>query len=156
MMTYQIGPASAAQAEAMLELFPRLAAFDLPPERVPEDLWHGDAELLREWAAGQRPECLVQVATDDAGAVLGVAMARLREELLSHAPSAHLEVLVVRAGAEGQGLGAALMAAIERAAQAQGARSMSLHVFASNTRARAVYERAGFTGELMRYIKHFS
>jgi DNA-binding transcriptional ArsR family regulator len=47
-------------------------------------------------------------------------------------------------------------AAIERDVRARGALSMSLHVFARNTRARAVYERAGYSGELMRYIKHFS
>ena len=155
-MTYQIRPAHPAQADAMLELFPRLAAFDLPAEREPEDLWRDDAQLLLQWAGGEQPECLVYVAVADDGAVQGVAMARLREELLSHAPSAHLEVLVVRADAQGQGIGAALMREIEQAVRAQGAQSMTLHVFANNIRARGVYERAGFTGELIRYIKHFS
>jgi ribosomal protein S18 acetylase RimI-like enzyme len=155
-MNYEIRPALGAEADAILELFPRLAAFDLPPERVPEDLWRGNAHLLQRWAAGELPACLVYVAAGDDGTVLGVAMARLGEELLSHAPSAHLEVLVVRDIAEGQGIGAALMREMERAVRAAGAQSMTLHVFASNTRARAVYERAGYTGELMRYIKHFS
>jgi ribosomal protein S18 acetylase RimI-like enzyme len=139
----------------MLELFPRLAAFDLPPERAPEDLWRDDAELLRQWAAGEQPNCLVRVAVGDDGAVLGLAMARLREELLSHAPSAHLEALAVRAGAEGLGIGTALVREMEQAVRAHGALSMTLHVFADNARARAVYERAGYRGELIRYIKHF-
>jgi ribosomal protein S18 acetylase RimI-like enzyme len=30
-----------------------------------------------------------------------------------------------------------------------------LHVFATNERARRLYERAGFDGELLRYIKRF-
>jgi len=30
---------------------------------------------------------------------------------------------------------------------------MTLHVFASNARARGLYERCGYTGELLRYIK---
>jgi ribosomal protein S18 acetylase RimI-like enzyme len=65
-----------------------------------------------------------------------------------------LEVIVVRDDAEGQGIGKALIGVIERAVQERGARSVTLHVFATNTRARAVYERLGYSGELIRYIKH--
>jgi ribosomal protein S18 acetylase RimI-like enzyme len=155
-MTYQIRPATSADLEEILELFPRLAAFDLPANRSAEDLWRGDAELLRSWGAGMAPQCLVYVAVDTEQNILGIAMAQLREELLSHAPSAHLEVLVVREDAEGQGIGKALIQTIEQAVYQQGARSITLHVFASNSRARAVYERLGFQGELIRYIKHLS
>jgi ribosomal protein S18 acetylase RimI-like enzyme len=155
-MSYQLRPATSADVDQILELFPRLAAFDIPENRSAEDLWRGDAELLRSWSAGAAPDCLVLVAVDPLQTVLGIAMAQLREELLSHAPSAHLEVIVVRDGAEGQGIGKALMQAIEQAVRERGARSITLHVFASNTRARAVYERLGYTGELIRYIKHLT
>src|SRR4051794_18609780 len=103
-MSYQIRPATPADLDPILQLFPRLAAFDLPSNRSAEDLWRGDAELLRSWGAGQAPQCLVGVAVDPDQVILGIAMAQLREELLSHAPSAHLEVLVVRDDAEGQGI----------------------------------------------------
>lgn len=154
-MTYQIRAANAADVDEILSLFPRLAAFKIPDKRAAEDLWRGDAELLRLWAAGQAPACLVQVAIGKDGSILGAAIAQMREELLSHAPSAHLEVLVVRDDAEGRGIGYALVQAAEQAVRERGALSMTLHVFASNTRARAVYERLGFEGELIRYIKHF-
>jgi ribosomal protein S18 acetylase RimI-like enzyme len=153
-MTYHIRPATPADLDEMLALFPRLAAFDLPANRAAEDLWRGDAELLRQWSAGRAPQCLVYVAENPEHALLGIAMAQLREELLSHEPSAHLEVIVVRDDAEGQGIGKALIGVIERAVQERGARSVTLHVFATNTRARAVYERLGYSGELIRYIKH--
>jgi ribosomal protein S18 acetylase RimI-like enzyme len=123
--------------------------------RAPEHLWHGDAELLRAWAAGGAPALLVRVAVDADDLVLGVALVSLRGELLSHAPSAHLEVLAIHAAAEGRGIGRALLDSAEDAARAHGAQSMTLHVFANNTRARAVYERMGYDGELLRYIKHF-
>lgn len=74
---------------------------------------------------------------------------------MSHASSAHLEALVVADNAEGQGVGGSLLAAAEEEARQRGALSMSLHVFARNQRARKVYERAGFDGELIRYIKPF-
>jgi ribosomal protein S18 acetylase RimI-like enzyme len=154
-MTYQIRPGTPADLDDMLALFPRLAAFELPAKRSAEDLWRGDAELLRLWATGAA-QCLVYVAADSDQAILGIAMAQLREELLSHAPSAHLEVLVVREEAQGQGIGKALIQTIEQAVYEQGARSITLHVFASNSRARAVYERLGFQGELIRYIKHLA
>jgi len=154
-MSYQIRPATAADVDQMLELFPRLAAFDIPEHRSAEDLWRGDAELLRSWGAGQLPQCLVRVAVNDEGGILGVAMAQLREEMLSHAPSAHLEVIVVRDDAEGQGIAKALIQEMEQAVREQGALSMTLHVFATNTRARAVYDRLGYSGELIRYIKYF-
>lgn len=154
-MSYSIRAASPADVEPMLALFPRLAAFPLPPERRAEHLWEGDADLLRRWTTGVVPQCLVYVAVDPDDRIVGVVMAQLREELLSHQPSAHLEVVAVHADAEGQGIGRRLIEEIEQKVQARGAESLTLHVFGTNTRARSVYERLGFTGELIRYIKYF-
>lgn len=131
---------------------PRLADFDVPERRDPEHLWMHDAALFRRWLEEQHRECRVHVADDD-GAIVGLAMVSLQKEPLSHEPSAHLEALAVAPGHEGQGIGQALISAAEGDARAMGARSMTLHVFAQNTRARALYERAGFDGELLRYIK---
>lgn len=153
-MTFQIRAAVADDVAAIMALFPRLAAFELPPERVPEHLWQGDAELLQLWSTGAVPQCLVFVAVSDSQSIVGVSIAQLREELLSHQPSAHLEVLAVGDQAEGQGIGKALIAAAEQAVQERGASSMTLHVFSTNTRARGLYERMGYTGELIRYIKY--
>jgi ribosomal protein S18 acetylase RimI-like enzyme len=154
MMDYLIRDATPTDVALILPLFPRLANFTLPERRVAEDLWQGDAELLQQWAQGAAPHCFVQVAVDTQNAILGVALVSLREELLSHTPSAHLEVLVVAEGAEGNGIGQALITEAETIARERGALSMTLHVFATNTRARQVYERLGYTGELIRYIKY--
>ncbi|MDX1482776.1 MAG: GNAT family N-acetyltransferase, partial [Woeseiaceae bacterium] len=59
----------------------------------------------------------------------------------------------VAAGCEGRGVGAALLEIAEQDARRQGAETMTLHVFAVNQRARRLYEKAGYEGELMRYIK---
>ncbi len=85
--------------------------------------------------------------------MLGLSLVRFREEMLSHEPSAHLEVLAVAREAEGKGIGRALIVAAENAAQERGALTMTLHVFANNTRARYVYEKLGYSGEIIRYIK---
>ena len=150
---YTLREAGPADGDAILALMPRLADFDVPESRNPEHLWWHDAEMFRDWLAG-RQRCLVHVAVDDAGELLGFTMVSLRPELLSDEPSAHLEAIALEKGAEGRGIAQALLGCAEDAARTNGARSMSLHVFAVNARARRLYEQAGYDGELMRYIKH--
>ena len=145
--------AQKADGEAMLALMPRLAAFEIPESRVAEHLWVHDAALMREWIEGKTDNVLMHVAEDENRLIVGVAMVTLRPEMLSHEPSAHLEAIAVSDGMEGRGVGQMLLEAAESEARRQGAKTITLHVFASNKRARSFYERSGYDGELMRYIK---
>ncbi len=147
-----IRAATAADGAAMLELLPRLADFEIPAHREPRHLYQDDEALLRRWLGGRAPECRVLVAVDG-DALLGLTLTTLQPEPLSHRPGAHLEVIAVAAGAEGRGVGRALMDAAESQALEEGAEFMTLHVLSANTRARALYERCGYSGELLRYIK---
>lgn len=155
-MSFKVRDATTHDVTAILALMPRLADFDIPEWRNPADLWLGDATTLKAWADGDAPECLVQVAIDDQQELLGFTMVSLRPELLSQESSAHLEAIAVTEGAEGKGVGQALLAAAETGAQARGAETITLHVFASNSRAREFYARASYDGELIRYIKHLT
>ena len=137
----------------MLALLPRLAAFEIPDSRTAEHLWVHDAALMRDWIEGKTDNVLMHIAEDEVGTIVGVAMVTLRPELLSHEPSAHLEAIAVSDGVEGQGIGQLLLQAAEDDAVAHGAKTITLHVFANNKRARGFYERSGYDGELMRYIK---
>lgn len=152
-MKFRIREALPDDGDAMLALMPRLTDFDVPPTRNPDDLWRDDAKLLKRWLENEA-ECLVQVAADGQDRLLGFTMVTLRPELLSHEPSAHLEVIVVSKSAEGSGVARALLDAAETDARSHGAGSLTLHVFANNARARKFYDRNGYDGELMRYIKH--
>ena len=82
-------------------------------------------------------------------------MVTLREELLSHAPSAHLETIIVAPQARGKGLGSRLLERAEQRAIALGAKSLTLHVFSNNIRARSLYKKHGYDEELLRCIKWF-
>jgi ribosomal protein S18 acetylase RimI-like enzyme len=137
----------------MLALMPRLAEFDLPQGRSPGELYGDDAKLMRRWLADEADDCLVQVAVDDSGEILGFTLTRLRPDALNHEPSAHLEAIAVAAAAEGRGAGKALLAAVEENAANYGAQSLTLHVISTNERAISFYERAGYFGEMRRYIK---
>ena len=152
-MEIRIRSATASDGDAMLALMPRLAEFDIPDSRDPEHLYRDDAALLREWIAGDTDDCIVHVAEDGDGAILGLTLVRLRPEALSHEPSSHLEAIAVSKEAEGKGIAKALLAAAEVEAMRQGAQTMTLHVISTNTRARGFYERSGYDGEMIRYIK---
>ena len=154
-MTVTIKNATYGDVARMRPHFPRLANFKLPPKREPHHFWKDDAKMLSAWAAGEKPELLVQIAEDDMGTLLGFTMTTLGEEFLSHEPSAHLEVLIVTQGAEGKGVGSKLLAAAEENAQAHGAKSMTMHVIATNERARGLYQHLGYAEEIIRNIKHF-
>ena len=153
-MSYQVRSAVAEDGEAILALMPRLASFDVPESRNPLDLWRSDAAMFKRWLDGEAPECFVHVAVNEARDVIGFTLVSLRPELLSHEPSAHLEAIAVGEEAEGIGVGQALLTAAEDEARAKGAKTITLHVFAVNTRARNFYEKSGYDGELMRYIKN--
>lgn len=155
-MSFQVRRAVSGDGEAILALMPRLAAFNVPESRNPEDLWRSDAKMMQRCLDGEAEGCFANVAVDESEKILGLTLVSLRPELLSHEPSAHLEAIAVGEGAEGMGVGQALLTAAESEARAQGALSITLHVFASNTRARNFYEQSGYDGELLRYIKEFA
>lgn len=170
-----IRAAHPAELDALAALLPRLADFDVPQGRDPEDLWRGDLALLEAWARGTRDDLHVLAATlpapveGDAAAaaaaadsglpdgeiLAGLAMIRLTPEPLSGAAAAHLDVLAVARRSEGRGVGLQLIRAAEAAAVARGATCMTLHVIDSNGRARRLYERAGYQAEVVRYIRRF-
>jgi ribosomal protein S18 acetylase RimI-like enzyme len=142
------------ELDAMLELLPLLASFEVPARRNPDDLWRDDAALLRSVMDGERDDCAAMVAVDGDGSVLGVALIRMRPEPMSGAPSAHLEAIAVARDAEGRGIGAKLMAEAESEARRRGATCLTLHVFEANTRALQLYSRLGYTPEYKKCIKY--
>lgn len=152
---YQIRTATSNDLETMLTILPELADFEIPAKREAKDLWMGDADLLRATLAGNATQSFADVAVDADDNILGLVLITMRDELMSHAPSAHLEAIVVAPSARGKGLGGALLQHSELSCRQRGAESLSLHVFSANHRARSLYASNGFDSELIRAIKWF-
>lgn len=153
---YIIRPATPSDIDGIVSLMPRLAGAFSPPRREPEHIYSGDTELLVKWAQGtleNASSCIIFVASDAENGVAALAFARTRQDIFSYEPSCHLESLVVRQDAEGQGLARRLVQSVEKEAKERGAKTMSLHVFPNNLRARDLYEKQGFHSELVRYVK---
>lgn len=145
-----------ADMDAIKLLLPRLAEFELPPGRASRELWRGDLEMFLQWASGQRADLSVFVAQQQGLEIAGLAAVSLRDDLISGKPSAHLEVLVINKSAEGQGLGTRLIQRVEEHSKNSGALNLTLTVFATNQRARKLYEKSGLEAETMRYNKWFA
>jgi len=62
-MQVTIREATLADLPQIKPLFPRLANFELPPNRNSDDLWQGDLELLERWEQGNAANSFVRVDT---------------------------------------------------------------------------------------------
>lgn len=150
-----IRPAVKKDLQSLRNMLPQLADFEVPDRRDPRDLWRGDLLLIETVLSGKAPDSFADVAVDGDDEVIGLILVTLRDELMSHSSSAHLEAIVVDPRARGTGLGRRLLAHAEDSARKRGARSLTLHVFSNNHRARALYDRQGYDSELIRAIKWF-
>lgn len=88
----------------------------------------------------------VLVAEQD-GELLGFAAVTQASPMSAHAGVLVVNGLGVAPAAQGAGVGRALIEAAVEQARARGARKLTLRVLGSNTRALALYERAGFVVE---------
>ena len=75
----------------------------------------------------------------------GLALLRFRPSLWSESLDCYLEELYVVPDRRGEGLGKALMEAAIETARAEGARYMDLGTAETDTAARALYEKMGFS-----------
>jgi GNAT superfamily N-acetyltransferase len=102
------------------------------------------AEALRE-------RDLIFVAMDG-DAVVGLAWAIMTRALDR---SAYLRLLLVSEDHQSQGIGAALLARVEREARASRCRHLVMLVTKTNRRARSFYERHGYThlGDLPGFVR---
>ena len=90
--------------------------------------------------------------TDD-GTPAGFIVLQLLTDLFSGHPNCHISDLMVAPPFEGQGLGRALIGFAERFAREHRCERLTLSVFPANERARALYDSAGFTTDLVRMAK---
>ena len=153
-MTVRRRPAAPADRAAMRALVPRLRAFGDVPFRPADAHDRAEGGALEHALDAPDPAALLVVAeAEGVGGIAGVCYARAGTDYFTGERLGHLDILAVADAAEGRGVGRALIAAAEAWARASGFRLLDLNVFASNARARAVYERAGFVPDTVRYMK---
>jgi ribosomal protein S18 acetylase RimI-like enzyme len=146
-----IRPAQPSDERALLALASRMANFELPPWRTPDEITSADGRAMIDALRAGHPDSQVFVAERD-GKVAGCLHMVVTQDFFGRR-HAHLSVIATSAEAEGTGVGRALMAVADDWARNRSLPFITLNVFAANTRARRLYERAGYTVELMKYAK---
>lgn len=147
----RVRPAAAADRAFLEELAPRLTIGIAP--------WLNATrmrETMRDFLLGDLErtdgESAMLVAETPDGAPIG-AVAVARGKHFSGVEHAYIGELAVIAEVEGQGVGAALLAAAETWARERGLRLVALDTGAANTRAREFYARHGYAEEGVRLAK---
>lgn len=126
-------------------------SFEVPAWRPKAELVEGDRRALAEWFELQNEGEAMYIAELD-GKPAGCAYLVTHVDYFNLHPHAHLSVLAVAADAEGQGVGTALLDKSVEWAKDRGSDRLTLSALVTNARARALYERKGFSGEYIRYV----
>lgn len=148
-----IRPVRPEDRDFLVALARRFVEFGLPPwrdaaqvtraleaqmDRLSREVPEGHAFLLAESVEG-RP--------------LGFIYLEVLTDFFTGLPHGHVSDIAVADGADGRGVGRALMDAGEAWAHERGFDRLTLTVFARNARARAFYARLGFGEETLRLVK---
>jgi GNAT superfamily N-acetyltransferase len=151
-VTTSVRLATAEDREFVVGLVPRLRAFGLPALRPADALDRAERDALEQALAIPMPDARLFIAEHDSERV-GLAYAVTQSDYFTGERHGHLAILAVAEASEGRGVGRALLDAVESWSAAQGHRFVTLNVFATNDRARAVYERGGYAPDTIRYVK---
>ena len=149
----QIRPASPDDTAFILSLTPRFVAFELPKGRRKRETVaaiRADVErALREAPPGDH----FFVSVDSHEQRTGFLHLQVQRDFFSGVRACHVADLAVASGHDGRGIGGALLAHAETWAKQHRCKLLTLAVFPGNTRAHALYERTGFSADLVRMAK---
>lgn len=153
MSTLRIRQAVAADRDWILSHAPRLHEFGPPPLRSLDVMDAAVARSIAETLDKPSVTAVVLVAEDGDTGPLGFVHMITENDFFTAEPHGHVSDLVVDRGAEGRGIGRALLEAGEQWSMGCGHRFVTLNVFQANTRAWSMYERAGYVAEITKFVK---
>ena len=123
-----------------------------PLERDPRTLHALMTEELKNLPS-ELETALELIAEDEHGRPLGFIQCERERDAFSGVDRAYVQMLAVDEAAEGQGVGVALLERATLWARETGLEGLSLHVFATNARARTFYAKMGFIEDTVRLIQ---
>ena len=143
--------ATSADDATLSHLAIRLAGFDVPPWRTPAEIATADARGMMASVHAAQADDQVFIA-ERQGMPVGCLHILAATDFFGRR-HAHISVIATSEAAEGTGVGRTLMDFAESWARQRQLSLLTLHVFATNTRARRFYEQAGMAPEFLKYAK---
>ncbi len=139
--------------EFILEQASRFVDFPLPPWRKRHECIDGIRKDLARHLDEQPANSFLFVAEEGDGERVGFMHLQKTQDFFTGRTNCHVSDLAVAKPYEGRGVGKALLAHAETWAREHRCALLTLGVFPGNERARALYEREGFTTDLLRLAK---
>jgi ribosomal protein S18 acetylase RimI-like enzyme len=137
----------------ILSLVPRFVAFELPKGRRKRDCIatiHTDIDnALRNVPPSER----FFISENAQGERTGFLRVQVQRDFFTESRNCHVSDLAVAPSHDGHGIGGALLDHACAWAKANRCKRLTLSVFPGNARARALYERHGFTLDLLRMTR---
>jgi GNAT superfamily N-acetyltransferase len=146
-------PAGPDDAPFLVSVTRRLGDFPVPAWRTAAEIAAADLRQMIPALDQRAEDSLLLIAERSPAESLGCLFVTTEIDFFTGLPAAHIEVVAVTAAAEGRGIARMLLAAGEDWARKRGYGHVTLNVFVTNSRARAVYETLGYRPETIRYRK---
>jgi ribosomal protein S18 acetylase RimI-like enzyme len=133
----------------------RLLDFKLPEWRANErdEMIQADIQHITKALAANNANDCVFIDEDELNKPTGFVRVVLQTDYYTGEQHAHVNDIVVTTGDEGKGVGKSLLKKADEWAKEKNALWITLNVFDENYRARAVYEKAGYKIEWIKYLK---
>jgi ribosomal protein S18 acetylase RimI-like enzyme len=152
-ISFNIRAATAGDTDFILSLVPRLVEFELPKGRNRRQCATAIRADIARALRDAPPSEAFFVAVNASGERAGFLRLQIQRDFFSGVRTCHVSDLVVAPRHDGEGIGRALLACAQRWAKRHRCKLLTLAVFPGNIRARALYERSGFTTDLLRMTK---
>jgi ribosomal protein S18 acetylase RimI-like enzyme len=152
-VTIQIRTFQPSDREFILSLASRFSEFDLPEWRLKSEIDHANRAVLQKALEHPEPDSALLVAEDESGQPVGFIHLQTQTDYFTGEPHGYISDLAVDKSVEGQGIGRLLLEAAEAWGRTKGYRLLTLYVFAGNTRAQQLYQKSGFSQEVVKYVK---
>ncbi len=149
----RIRSALPGDATAIKALAARLQNQLLPEWRDPTPLTNKLNDAIKAYDGPVPEDHAVLVCEGAEGELIGYAHAGMDADFFSGEPQGHLYYLATDPAFEGRGAGRKLLEAVESWARKNGAKGIMLYVFATNDRARMVYQKYGFQDDMLKLVK---
>lgn len=150
---YRIRLAEAEDEQFILDLAEHFVGFELPAWRKRNECANGIRQDLLHHLDDAPPSSFLFVAEDDDGERVGFLHLQKAKDFFTGRINCHISDIAAAPGAEGQGIGHALLDFTDDWAREHKCHLVTLAVFPGNTRAVQLYEQCGYGTDLLRLAK---